>query len=72
MKPSQTECYYCKRLFEKGPVVKIIKGKRRVFCSEYCYVLHRHRVPGYDMERTYSVIAKSFQVPDFRELLKED
>lgn len=64
------ECNYCGRTFEKGPVNKILKGKKYIFCSEYCFVLKLHKVPTYDIERTYSVVAKSINVPDFKELLE--
>jgi len=70
MKANDLKCYYCGRKFEKGSVLKLIKMKKRIFCSEYCYVLHHHKVPTYDLERMYSGVAKSFQVPDFRELLE--
>ena len=64
------KCEYCNRVFEKEAVEKTIRGKKHVFCSEYCYVLYHHRVPMFDMDARVGWSSKTVpDVPDFRELL---
>jgi len=65
-------CEFCERTFKKGPVEKVIRGKRHVFCSQSCFNLYFYNTPKFDLERMYSAYAVSVSVPDIRELIKEE
>ena len=66
------KCEYCERVFEKGPVKKVIRRKRHIFCSESCFNLWFYKYPRFDMERMYSIYAVSVPVPDILELIEEE
>ena len=67
------KCDYCKRTFEKGPVKKVIRGKRLVFCNEYCFVLWYYKVPKHDHEAMYKMYCPTtVEVKDIRELIEEE
>lgn len=66
------KCNYCGRVFEKGPVKKVIRGKQHIFCSEGCYNLHFHRIPKFDVDRMYSIYTVSVLVPDIEELIEKE
>ena len=64
------KCDYCGIEYEREPVVKVIRGKRHTFCSEYCFVLHHHGMPVPDMVNCGGANSVLVKVPDFRELIK--
>lgn len=66
------KCEYCERTFEKGPVKKVLRGKRHIFCSESCFNFYFYKYPKFDLQRMYSTYTVSVPVPDIRELIEED
>ena len=65
------KCNYCQRTFEKGPVKKIMRGKRHTFCSEYCYVLYFWKIPRLDHEAMYKMYCPISSSINIRELSEE-
>ena len=67
------KCKYCERDFDKGPVKKLIRGKKNTFCSEHCFVLFFWNIPKLDFEAMYREYCPiTFSIPDIRELIEED
>ena len=66
------KCDYCGRAFEKGAVKKTIRGKRHVFCSEYCFVLHHYNMPVPDMVNCGGANSVRVLAPDFREIIERE
>jgi hypothetical protein len=70
------KCIYCGRPIKKEPEIKVLKGKKHVFCSETCFRFYLYKVPTitYDaMLKMYSLRTVTINTPDFRELIyKED
>ena len=65
------KCDYCSKEFEKDQVVRVIRGKRRTFCSEYCFTLAHHHMPVPDMVNCGGLNSQRVKVPDFRKLIGE-
>jgi hypothetical protein len=66
------KCEFCERKFDKGPVEKVVRGERHIFCSQGCFNLYFYNMPKLDFERMYSTYCESALAPDFRELIKEE
>jgi hypothetical protein len=66
------ECEYCSRLITGKPVNKILRNRKHVFCSEFCFRLYFYGVPtiSYDnLQKMYSFYCISVPMQDFRKVL---
>jgi hypothetical protein len=39
------KCEYCGRPLKRQPEIRIRRGKKHVYCSEFCFRLHFYNVP---------------------------
>jgi hypothetical protein len=68
------KCEYCSRLITGKPVSKMLRDKKHVFCSEFCFRLYFYDVPtiSYDnLQKMYSFYCVSVPLQDFRKVLNE-
>lgn len=72
---STRECEYCSRPIKSGKVIKKIRGKQHIFCSEFCFRLYFYDVPTIsydDLNKMYKLWCVDVQSPDFRTLVVEE
>ena len=70
-----TKCEYCSRPIKSGQVIKKIRGKQHIFCSEFCFRLSFYSVPTIsyeDLNKMYSLWCVDIKAPDFRTLVVEE
>lgn len=65
------KCEYCGRTIKGEPIRKKLKGEKHIFCTEMCFRFHYWKVPKFDLNAVYEKHSQSVDVPDFRELIKE-
>jgi hypothetical protein len=68
------KCEYCSRLITSKPVTKILRNRKHVFCSEFCFRLYFYDVPtiSYDtLQKMYLYYCVSVPMQDFRKFLNE-
>lgn len=46
-----TQCEYCGRKITRGPEIKVRRGIKHVYCSEFCFRLHFYDVPTITYEK---------------------
>jgi hypothetical protein len=39
------KCEYCGRPIKGAPEIRIRRGKKHVYCSEFCFILHFYDAP---------------------------
>ena len=69
------QCEFCDRPLKSTPVIKALRGKTHVFCSEFCARLSFYDVPGMsfnDLKKMYELRCVTMKPPDFRTLIVED
>lgn len=57
-------CVHCGEIGARGPVIKVLRGSKHVFCSESCYVLYRFNVPPIDRLAIYEKAAINRKLGD--------
>jgi hypothetical protein len=70
----KVQCEYCGRPIKGEPVNKVLRGKKHVFCTEFCFRLSFYKIPGMsyaDLQKMYSARCISVPVPDFSKLIEE-
>jgi hypothetical protein len=69
-------CEYCSRPIKNDPCIKILRGQKHTFCSEFCFRFYFYDVPTItytDLQKMYALRCVSIKAPDFRTLIyKED
>jgi hypothetical protein len=66
-------CEYCGRTIRGQPEVRVRRGKKHAFCSEFCFRLYFYAVPTItyeDLQKMYAMYCVSLPAKDFRETLK--
>jgi hypothetical protein len=66
------KCEYCSRLITSKPVNKILRNRKHVFCSEFCFRLYFYDVPviSYEnLQKMYSFYCVSVPAQEFRKVL---
>jgi YHS domain-containing protein len=38
-------CEYCGRHIKRAPEIRTRRGKKHVYCSEFCFILHFYDAP---------------------------
>ena len=70
------KCEYCSRPLISDPTIKVLRGEKHTFCSEFCFRLYFYDVPDMsfiDLQKMYALRCASIKAPDFRTLVyKED
>jgi hypothetical protein len=70
------KCEYCGRLLKDDPTIKVLRGIKHTFCTEFCFRLYFYDVPHMsfeDLQKMYALRCVSIKSPDFRTLIyKED
>jgi hypothetical protein len=69
------KCEYCSRPIKGGQVKKMIRGKRHIFCTEFCFRLYFYSVPTIsydDLKKMYELWCVDVKAPDFRTLVVEE
>ncbi|OGO08080.1 MAG: hypothetical protein A2Y92_03080 [Chloroflexi bacterium RBG_13_57_8] len=67
-------CEYCERPLKSPPVIKKLRGKKHVFCTEFCFRLSFYDVPRItykDLKKMYKLRCVTVNAPDFRTLVVE-
>ena len=68
-------CEFCDRPIKAGPIIKKLRGKEHVFCTEFCFRLYFYDVPKIsydDLEKMYELRCVTVNPPDFRSLVVKD
>lgn len=65
------KCEFCERDFEKGPYIRVLRGKRYVFCSEGCFNLYHYKFPKFDVNRMYRETTFTIPAEVAEEILEE-
>ena len=69
------QCEFCDRPIKGDPVIKTLRGKKHVFCTEFCARLSFYDVPKItfdDLQKMYELRCVTIKPPDFRTLIVED
>ena len=69
-----SQCEYCERPIKSDPVIKILRGKEHVFCTEFCFRLYFYDVPRItyeDLKKMYELRCVTVKAPDFHTLIVE-
>jgi hypothetical protein len=68
------QCRYCDRPVIGIPEEKVLRGKKLVFCSEFCFRLYFYKVPKIshdDLNRMYELRYMTVHAPDLHVLAGE-
>jgi hypothetical protein len=68
------ECEFCRRTIKNGPVAKVLRGKKHVFCSEFCFRLYFFDAPAISYEelrKMYAYYCVSLPADDFYRTVRE-
>ena len=65
------KCEFCERKFQKGSYERTLRGKKHIFCSASCFVLHHYRVPKFDMDKMYEETTASIPADLSEQIMKE-
>ena len=71
---NSSQCEYCERPIKFDPVIKILRGKEHVFCTEFCFRLYFYYVPKItyeDLKKMYELRCVTMKAPDFHTLIVE-
>jgi hypothetical protein len=70
------KCEYCGRPIKGDPTIKVLRGQKHTFCTEFCFRFYFYDVPTItyeDLQKMYALRCVSIKSPDFRTLVyKED
>lgn len=67
------QCEYCGRPIKGEPEIKVLRGNRHTFCSDFCFRLHFYNVPTItydDLQKMYSMYCVSIPAKDYHNTLK--
>ena len=65
------QCEFCDRPIKGEPVVKVLRGKKHTFCTEFCFRLYFYKVPKItynDLQKMYAVRCVTLHPQDFSKL----
>ncbi len=65
-------CEKCGRTIKDEPVQKTLRGKKHLFCSEFCFRLYFYDAPNVkftDLQKMYKVRCVDLHPQDFSKLL---
>jgi hypothetical protein len=68
------QCEQCGGPIWGEPTSKVLRGKKHVFCSEFCYRLYFYKIPGFSWDDIQGKFYAQFDsVPDLnlREMAEE-
>ncbi len=66
------QCEYCGRPVKGEPEVRVRRGIKHTFCSDFCFRLHFYNVPTItydDLQKMYSMYCISVPAKDYHETL---
>jgi hypothetical protein len=66
------QCEYCGRPIKGEPEIRVRRGKKHIFCSEFCFRLHFYSVPTItydDLQKMYAMYCVSVPAQDYHETL---
>ena len=69
---NQIQCEYCSRLIKGDPTKKTLRGRERIYCSEFCFRLQFYDVPKIsydDLQKMYAFYCVSIPAQDYRKTL---
>jgi hypothetical protein len=67
-------CEYCSRIITSEPVNKLLRKKRHIFCSEFCFRLYFYNAPTIsyeELQKMYSYYCVSLQAEDYHKTVRE-
>jgi hypothetical protein len=68
-------CEYCGRNIKGEPVTKMLRSKKHIFCTEFCFRFYFYKVPGMtypDLRSMYDERCISVPVPDYSQLVPKE
>ena len=68
------KCEFCHRTIKNAPVHKVLRGKKHVFCSEFCFRLYFFDAPTIsyeELQKMYSHYCISLPAEDYYKIVRE-
>ena len=68
------KCEFCHRTIKNDPVDKVLRGKKHVFCSEFCFRLYFFDAPTIsyaELQKMYSYYCVSLPAEDYYKTVRE-
>jgi hypothetical protein len=65
-------CEYCGRSIKGDPVIKVLRGKKHIYCTEFCFRLCFYSVPAItyeDLQKMYKMYCVSVPAQDYHNIL---
>jgi hypothetical protein len=69
-----SNCEFCSRIIKNDPVHKVLRGKKHLFCSDFCFRLYFFGAPPIsyqELQKMYSYYCVSLPAKDFYETVRE-
>lgn len=69
-----SECEFCHRIIKNDPVDKVLRGKKHVFCSEFCFRLYFYDAPQIsyaELQKMYSYYCVSLPAKAYHNTVQE-
>lgn len=66
------QCEYCGRPIKGEPVIKVLRGIKHVFCTDFCFRLYFYDVPTItyaDLQKMYKMYCVSVPAEDYHKIL---
>jgi hypothetical protein len=68
----KTQCEYCGRPIKGEPEIRVRRGIKHVYCSDFCFRLDFYDVPTItyaDLQKMYSMYCVSVPAEDYHKIL---
>ncbi len=68
------KCEFCGRMIKNDPINKVLRGKKHVFCSDFCFRLYFFDAPPIsyeELQKMYSYYCVSLPAKDFYQTVRE-
>jgi hypothetical protein len=68
------KCEFCDRTIKNGPVEKVLRGQKHVFCSDFCFRLFFFDAPKIsyeELQKMYSYYCVSLPAGEFNRIVSD-
>ncbi len=68
------KCEFCERVIKNDPITKVLRGKKHVFCSDFCFRLYffdAPRISYEELHKMYSYYCVSLPAEEFNNTVRE-
>lgn len=69
-----SECEFCHRIIKNDTLVKVLQGKKHIFCSEFCFRLYFYDAPQIsyeELQKMYSFYCVSLPAKEYYDTIRE-